>query len=130
MTMPQKPSTPCPCEGLDPFCETCVPFGRHLDPGIPRQQRAVGDRIARLGHQVASHITAGRPVPKPDECRAFAEGLTAAREAAGLTLGQLAYRAGIGVEELQAIEAGRPWAGMKIPEPSTVLRLRWALGKE
>jgi len=126
---PQRQSTPCPCEGLDPFCETCVPFERHLDPGI-QQQRKVGERIARLGHQVASHITAGRPLPKPDECRAFAEGLTAAREAAGLTLGQLAYRAGIGVEEVQAIEAGRAYASMKIPEPSTVLRLRWGLGKE
>lgn len=128
-------SGPCPCEGLDPFCETCVPFGRHLDPLIQDRRRqaharqeALQARVRVFWDQWERDHPRGPSRFLPEQCDAFARVLRARREAAGLTVSQVSERAGLGAPEVAAIEARRPFATMPRPEPSTVLRLWWALG--
>jgi len=119
---PRTPSNPslCPCEGLDPFCEVCVPFGRHLDPGIQRWRwdywKAQEALLRRLEKYKRNHAGEGLPDTFPD--------LAERRAAAGLSPGALAAKACIGVRQLARIEAD-PTQGL---EPSLVLRLRLALG--
>ncbi len=121
-------SGPCPCEGVDPFCETCVSFARHLDPQVRDRRRQVHAILDVLNGRVHQFWETHPTKFTRAQCAAFARLLRGRRETAGLSVGQLAARAVLGVPELQAIEAGRPYAGMDVPEPTTVLRLWWALG--
>ncbi len=115
-----KLGVPCPCEGLDPFCEVCVPFGRHLNTDIQWHRwaawKAYDALMDRVQQYRRNHASERLPGTFPD--------LAERRKAAGLTPGALAAKACIGVRQLLRIEADPAQA----VEPSLVIRLRLALG--
>lgn len=113
-------SSSCPCEGLDPFCKACVPFGRHLDPGIQARRWAAWQSQEALLRRVEQAKRDHPGKPRPGTFPALPE----RRKAASLTPGELAARLSIGVRHLLRIEAEPTHCF----EPSLVLRLCLALG--
>lgn len=114
-------STLCPCEGLHPFCEACVPCAWASGSlGIQARRWVAWQTQEALLRRVeqAKRDHAGKRLP------ATLPALAARRTAAGLPPGEWAARACIGVPQILRIEA-EPTHRFA---PSLILRLGLAIG--
>ncbi len=112
---------PCPCEGLDPFCPRCVPYGRHLDANVHRRRREVWAAQDRA----RAKTSAQQRRAEEAEGLAWLQDLTRLREAAGLTQAALAGKVGVAARTIRRIETTG-----HTPRPALARRLARALDLE